>query len=139
MTPLSFARRLAHSSPLFDRLARPPWRIYRRLFPGDDYWRRRQDFNYYAEVVRLARHHVPLGGSAIDVGAGGTQVLQQLAWFERRVALDRNPIRPQRAVTTVQADFLAYEPQARFDLALCLQVLEHLDDPARFAPKLFTV
>jgi hypothetical protein len=139
MTPLSLARWLAQNSPLFDRLARPPWRMYRRLVPGDDYWRRRQHFNYYAEVVRLARHHVPAGRSAIDVGAGGTRVLQELAWFEHRVALDRNPIPRQRGVTTVRADFLAYEPQVEFDLVLCLQVLEHLDEPARFAARLFTL
>jgi SAM-dependent methyltransferase len=135
----SLAQWLADRSPLLYRLAGPPWRVYRWFFSGDEYWQRRQHLRYYTEVVRLARHHAPSGGRAIDVGAGATRVLQELAWFEDRVALDLVPIRRQQGVTTIRADFLDYQPKEEFDLVLCLQVLEHLDDPAGFAEKLFTL
>jgi hypothetical protein len=133
------AARLKRTSPLLYRFARPPWRLYRWLFPSDRYWQQRQHFKYYAEVVRLARQHAPAGGRVIDVGAGPTRVLQDLGWFDERVALDRLPERRQPGIKTVQQDFLVYEPGAQFDLVLCLQVLEHLDDPRGFAQKLFAI
>jgi hypothetical protein len=102
--------------------------------PG--YWDRRRHLSYYREVVRLARKHVPGGGEVIDVGAHETKLVEHLDWFERRVALDVRYVPPRRAVETVVADFEDYEPESRFDLVLCLQVLEHLERPAPFARKL---
>jgi 2-polyprenyl-3-methyl-5-hydroxy-6-metoxy-1,4-benzoquinol methylase len=46
------------------------------------------------------------------------------------------PVPRQRGIERVSADFLAYRPPLRFDLVLCLQVLEHLQDPETFARKL---
>ena len=45
-------------------------------------------------------------------------------------------IPPRAGVETVVADFNDFEPRRRFDLVLCLQVLEHLDRPRPFARKL---
>jgi hypothetical protein len=100
------------------------------------YWEARRDLRYYGEVVLLARAHVPAGRSVLDVGANETEVLERLEWFERRVALDVNEIPPRAGVETVAADFNEFEPAERFDLVLCLQVLEHLDRPGPFARKL---
>jgi Methyltransferase domain len=100
------------------------------------YWKSRRDLRYYGEVVLLARAHVPAGRSVLDVGANETEVLERLEWFERRVALDVNEIPPRAGVETVAADFNEFEPAERFDLVLCLQVLEHLDRPGPFARKL---
>jgi hypothetical protein len=105
----------------------PQWRAY---------WEARRGFRYYQEAVRLAREHVPGGGAVIDVGAHETEVLERLDWFERRVALDVNPVPRRARVETVIADFTWFEPRGRFDLALCLQVLEHLEHPGPFARKL---
>lgn len=100
------------------------------------YWEQRRGFLYYREVVELARRHVPGGGAVLDVGARGTDVLGRLDWFERRVALDIHPMPASTGIKTVVGDFLAYEPPSGFDLALCLQVLEHLQHPGPFARKL---
>jgi len=100
------------------------------------YWASRRHFRYYREVVRLAREHVPAGGSVIDVGAHETELLERLDWFERRVALDIHHVPPRPGIEAVVADFDEFEPNGRFDLALCLQVLEHLDRPEPFASKL---
>ena len=96
----------------------------------------RRHFRYYAEVVRLARAHVPAARSALDVGAADTKVLARLDWIPLRIALDRTPIPRRRGVERVVADFRDYCPPAPFDLVLCLQVLEHVDDPETFARKL---
>jgi Methyltransferase domain len=106
------------------------------LIGTPSYWETRRDLRYYREVVRLARVHVPAGRSVLDVGANDTEVLERLEWFERRVALDVDEIPPRAGVETVTADFNEFEPGGRFDLVLCLQVLEHLDRPGRFARKL---
>jgi len=39
----------------------------------------------------------------------------------------------------ITADFYEWEPDRKYDVALCLQVLEHLDKPKEFAQKLFQV
>jgi hypothetical protein len=99
------------------------------------YWQKRRDFAYYREVVRLAREHAPAGGAALDVGASETEVLERLEWFGRRVALDVRHVPARPGVETVVADFAKVDVGERFDLVLCLQVLEHLPDPAPFARK----
>ena len=105
----------------------------------EQYWTQRKHFNYYVEVVRLCRAYEPGGGHVIDVGAGPTHLLHRLDWFAHRVALDRFYFPARRGIDVVQADFLVYQPDRRFDLVLCLQVLEHLEDPARFARRLFAM
>jgi SAM-dependent methyltransferase len=100
------------------------------------YWEARRHFRYYREVVRFAGEHVPAGGAVIDVGAHETELLERLDWFRRRVALDVRYVLPRPGVETVIADFNEFVPAGRFDLVLCLQVLEHLEDPKPFARKL---
>jgi Methyltransferase domain len=106
------------------------------LIGAPSYWETRRDLRYYREVVRLAQAHVSAGGSVLDVGANETEVLERLEWFERRVALDVDEIPRRAGVETVTADFIEFEPEERFDLILCLQVLEHLERPEVFARKL---
>jgi hypothetical protein len=106
------------------------------LIRAPSYWEARRDLRYYGEAVRLARAHAPAEGSVLDVGANETEVLERLEWFDRRVALDVEAIAPRPGVETVAADFNEFEPAERFDLVLCLQVLEHLDGPGPFARKL---
>lgn len=134
------ATRIERSAPRLYRALLGPWRYARQFLPIEDkYWAQRKHYEYYREVERLARSHVPEGGSVIDVGAGVTQLLYRFDWFERRVSLDRQERAQQRGIELITADFLAYQPSERFDLVLCLQVLEHLGDPAPFARKLLTL
>ena len=122
-----------HVPPLFP-VARALWHFGWRL-TGRDYWQLRREFNYYREVVRLAKHYVPLGGRAIDVGASDARLLSRLDWFSHRIALDVRRIPRQRGVETIVRDFMTYESAHDIDLVFCLQVLEHLADPSSFAQK----
>lgn len=42
-------------------------------------------------------------------------------------------------VSLVLADFYQYDPPQKYDLVICNQVMEHVDDPAAFAKKLLEI
>jgi hypothetical protein len=130
---------LSRTLPGVHRALLPVGRLVRRVVPGLTYWGERKSLHYYQAVIEVARRHVPHGGSVIDVGAADTRLVDALTWFARRVVLDRNPMPPRPGIERVVADFMDYEPPTPFDLVVCLQVLEHLDDPAPFARKLLTL
>jgi hypothetical protein len=127
---------LNRNAPGVARALRPAWWALDTRLGLTRYWADRKHFQYYAEVARLAQRHAPTGGSVLDVGAADTAVLHRLDWFRRRVALDRRPARAHAGVERVVSDFMDYRPPAPFDLVLCLQVLEHLDQPDPFTRKL---
>jgi len=128
--------RLAKRFPIVYRQIRSVWLGVMGLLGVPGYWNRRKQLDYYGEVVRLAKRHSPAGGSVIDVGSNKAETLLELHWFEKRVALDILYPPRAKAVTSIQVDFMEYEPEIEFDLVLCLQVLEHLEEPAPFAQKL---
>ncbi len=132
-------RWLARSLPGLHRALRPGWRAVRPLLPFETYWQSRKDLTYYQEVVDLARRYAPSGGRVIDVGSGSTEVLVALDWFEHRVSLDLHEPLRRRRIERVCTDFMDYQSSEPFDLALCLQVLEHVDAPGAFAERLFAV
>jgi 2-polyprenyl-3-methyl-5-hydroxy-6-metoxy-1,4-benzoquinol methylase len=130
------ARWLNRRAPRVARVLRPAWWALDSRLRLSNYWGRRRHRQYYREVERLARAYAPAGGSVLDVGAADTELLHRLDCFARRVALDRRPPRPHPNIERVAADFMDYRPPKRFDVVLCLQVLEHLTAPEAFARKL---
>ena len=100
------------------------------------YWEARRHMRYYRQVLEFAQRHAPAGGSVIDVGGRDCEYIAWFDWFQRKVVLDLKPPPPQPGVETVAGEFLAWQPAEPFDLVLCLQVLEHLVDPAPFCRKL---
>lgn len=103
---------------------------------GLRYWDRRKDFLYY-QVVRILALGLAEGAeSVLDVGSHGSPYLD---WFEDvpvRTSLDLEEPYRGEGVTSVVGDFLAWQPDRRYDLVLCLQVLEHVTDARSFARKL---
>jgi len=100
------------------------------------YWEDRRHMRYYGQVLELARRYAPAGGSVVDVGGRGCEYITWFDWFRRKVVIDLQHVPPQSGVETLVGDFLAWQPAEPFDLALCLQVLEHLAEPAPFCRKL---
>lgn len=109
--------------------------IYRK-FKGTSYARRRSHCKYYPAVVRFARQHAPGAETVLEVGPYDTDTLLQLDWIADRTAVDiiRKPRLPR--TKNIRADFMTCHPEKKFDLVLCLQVLEHLNEPGPFAHKL---
>lgn len=103
--------------------------------PG--YWGSRTGLKYYRTAVRYARLFAPRARSVLDVGSADCEYINRLDWVPDRVRLDRRRLTPLPGVTDVRANFMRFDPDRRFDLILCLQVLEHLDEPEPFVRKLF--
>jgi SAM-dependent methyltransferase len=104
-----------------------------------NYWARRREMMYYRYVLVLAGQFAREARSLIDVGSHQTSIAEELDWIPERAALDRGAPYASERVRGIQADFLTFEPERRFDFALCLQVLEHVPDAPAFARKLLAV
>jgi SAM-dependent methyltransferase len=107
-----------------------------RPLMGLRYWERRKDLLYY-QVVRILAAGLSEGAeSVLDVGSHGSPYLE---WFEGlpvRTSLDLVEAYRAEGVTSIVSDFLTWQPDRRYDLVLCLQVLEHVPDARSFARKL---
>jgi hypothetical protein len=105
----------------------------------DDYWRSREHKVYLREVRALVGAVGKDAKSILDVGSNGCRYLDWFDWIPRRVSLDlSNPYRSE-TVASIRADFLTHSFEERFDVCLCLQVLEHVQDATAFARKLLTI
>lgn len=125
--------------PFLRGLADEGRRTLRRLLGRDKlnpYWESRKAFRYYAEVIRMARTYAKHANSVLDVGPHDTPFVAELTWIRQKTAIDLYHLPQIKGVHGLRGDFLQFEPATRFDLVLCLQVLEHLDDPTPFARKL---
>lgn len=97
---------------------------------------------FYAEVAGLIAGLQPQPASAFEVGAGEGFSTQRLApmlpaacrfqssEFEPELALRARQRNPGVALS-VQSIYALQQGDASADLVVCLEVLEHLDDPAR--------
>jgi hypothetical protein len=107
--------------------------------PRPSYWERRANSHYLAAVRRLVGEGGADVESILDVGSNGCAYLDWFDWVPRRVSLDLKRPYTGDGVESVKADFLTWEPRERFDIVLCLQVLEHIPDAASFAQRLLAV
>lgn len=104
-----------------------------------DYWKKRQTLIYYQYVSLIVRAVAGNATSAIDVGSSNTSIIESFDWIPEKYALDkRNPYSSDKVVG-IKHDFFKFQPPKKYDLALCLQVLEHVPDAAVFAQKLFAI
>jgi hypothetical protein len=99
----------------------------------NEYWHKRQHYLYIHVTKEIARRIAGDANSVLDVGSNGTPIL---SWFPNtptRVSVDlRNPYAAD-GVVSFKTDFLTFQPPHRFDVGLCLQVLEHVRDASAFA------
>ena len=96
------------------------------------YWTGRENLNYYARARELADEYCPQGRTLLDVGGAVLAGAKYLNRFERfhRTSVELSKGEGELpGVTVYRQNFLEWTPpQHRFDLVLCLQVLEHLKD-----------
>lgn len=103
------------------------------------YWEQRKDELYY-HIVRVLSDKLSVGAkSVIDIGSNKCPYLEWFLHVPLRTSIDLR--RPYEApgVKSLKHDFLTWEPDRKYDLALCLQVLEHVPDAGAFAQKLLEV
>lgn len=102
------------------------------------YWDGRKAMKYYGEAVALARQYAPNAESVLDVG--GRDCLYTLdipARLRVTVDPDLGPNHPD--IQWIKADFMAWQPDRIYDVAMCLQVLEHVKDPSAFLKAILAV
>lgn len=70
------------------------------------------------------------------MGSYGCPYLDWFTWIPDRYSIDL--LKPYEApgIVGMKMDFLKYQPEKRFDLLTCLQVIEHVEDVERFCEKL---
>jgi SAM-dependent methyltransferase len=103
------------------------------------YWNARRQMIYYQALYQFVCVIGRNAQSLIDVGTASAQYVEWFHWIPDRHILDfRIPKKPE-GITCIEVDFLTYEPPQKFDVVLCLQVLEHVPDPHAFCAKLKSI
>ena len=92
----------------------------------NEYARKRKDLRYYRAVREEIMRHSP-GDSILDVGCGGTDLVET-GDFADRLAINLQPIESYPSPMIVGRWPFVVLPRAKYDVVLCCQVLEHLDD-----------
>lgn len=103
------------------------------------YWDGRQDLLYYQVVRQLVEGLGEDAGSMLDVGSGACPYLDWFPHIPVRVSLDLEHPPEASGIKAIRADFLGWQAEQNFDIVTCLQVLEHVEQPAAFARKLLAV
>ena len=75
----------------------------------------------------------------IDIGSAGCHYIKWFDWIPDRVSLDLNVPTVGEGLRSIKADFFAWDPDKVYDVVICSQVLEHIEDATTFARKLLTV
>jgi hypothetical protein len=106
---------------------------------SNEYWHDRSDRLYLQYVDFLVRVVGRDARTILDVGSNSCPYLEWFSWIPHKYSIDiRYPYHSWQ-VHGKKIDFLKYTNDRQFDLCLCLQVLEHIDDAATFAQKLLKV
>lgn len=110
-----------------------------------EYTKQRKDIKYYKKcnelIERIAMDNQ--SKSIIDIG-GWNGFFVKNTPIEKKVCLDkriRKDKKPVKEVEFINADFIKWKTEEKYDIVLCMQVLEHLEDNQifLFIEKLFSL
>lgn len=108
------------------------------------YWSNRKNYTYYDYVKKICTDLIGVDSSIIDFGCRDTEIIFDLS-CKNKYLLDieniysksqRNRIQELKIIF-LQEDIYHIQYFNRFDISLCLQTLEHLDDPPTAFKKIF--
>ena len=108
----------------------------RERYTSGSYWNDRFDLMYYRYVDFIVRTVGRDAGSLIDVGTGNCPYLEWFDWIQRRVSVDIVPPYSSDTVEGIRGNIHDIKFDDKFDVCLCLQVLEHVTDAKSFARRL---
>ncbi|NIK11813.1 methyltransferase domain-containing protein [Alkalibacillus almallahensis] len=105
--------------------------------PTNNYWTNRNNMMYYKYVDFLVKAFGKEANSMIDIGSSNAEYIEGFYWIPYKYTLDVcNPYSSETVIPIVE-DFFSYKSNQKFDFVTCLQVLEHIEHPKKFAQKLF--
>lgn len=100
------------------------------------YWERRYTLLYYFAVFQVVSAVGRNARSILDVGSGNTDYIKWFGWIDRKVQLNLKFNNELAGVERIEADFLNWNVTEFFDVTICLQVLEHVEEAEKFCDKL---
>ncbi len=107
------------------------------------YWQSRKDDVMYQMIKNLAHAYASEGVSVLDVGCHNSSLILDLDWFTKKVVTDRPYItkywQKVKGVEFIPGDFNKLKFDRTFDLVLCTQGIEHLQEPKPFIQKLLSL
>lgn len=105
----------------------------------NSYWNKRKNLYYYKYVITIINILASDSKSIIDVGSRNTPLLEEFDWIPKRVTIDKELPYKSNNVYGLKADFLTIQPKNKYDFAVCLQVLEHIENVEKFTKHLFNI
>jgi hypothetical protein len=103
------------------------------------YWESRRHLIYYKAIFQIVSAIGNDAQSIIDIGSHNTEYIIWFYWIKKKVQLNKKKLLRASTlpgVERISIDYYDYVPENIFDVVLCLQVLEHVSDPAEFCRKL---
>jgi len=100
------------------------------------YWSARKHFLYYKAVFQYLSVVGYNAKKIIDVGSASAEYLSWASWIPDRSILDYKISEKFNGITSIETNFFDFYPIGKYDVALCCQVLEHVENPVMFCEKL---
>ena len=101
----------------------------------EEYTEQRKEYKYYKLVKKIIKIFSNKDKTILDVGSFGMDLMSEFT-FKERVSVSLSGAINNDKVKGYNMDFFDFEPEKKFDIVTCLQVIEHVEDAKAFTQKL---